>query len=263
MSNDETLINTYKEGRDLYSEMASKTFKKPIEECGDGSTYRKQTKILVLAILYGMADFTVSEILGIEYDEASKLRNDFLDTFPKVKAYIQGVKDIVDKQGYVREIGGRKRRFKGHTENVKQFKAVERDVRRRIGDKQFNSIWEFKNLPYKLKRRYSDLSRKVEGVHRQAVNFTIQGSASTWTKRSLIEAHRWCKEQGDDYHLICTVHDENLFELPETVTREQIEEVERRMNTAITINVPSKTDVAIMRRWAENEQTKEEWFNVS
>lgn len=48
ISQDKDFMGAYIDGRDLYSEIASKTFKKPIEECGDGSVWRKKAKVVLL-----------------------------------------------------------------------------------------------------------------------------------------------------------------------------------------------------------------------
>lgn len=48
ISGDANFMGAYIDGRDLYSEIASSTFKKPIEECGDGSVWRKQAKVVLL-----------------------------------------------------------------------------------------------------------------------------------------------------------------------------------------------------------------------
>ena len=48
ISNDSNFKEAYIQGRDLYSEIASRTFKVPLEECGDGSKYRKQAKVILL-----------------------------------------------------------------------------------------------------------------------------------------------------------------------------------------------------------------------
>lgn len=48
ISGDSAFKQAYIDGRDLYSEIASKTFKKSIEECGDGSVWRKKAKVVLL-----------------------------------------------------------------------------------------------------------------------------------------------------------------------------------------------------------------------
>ena len=48
ITKDENFMGAYIHGRDLYSEIASRTFKQPIEECGDGSKWRKMSKVVLL-----------------------------------------------------------------------------------------------------------------------------------------------------------------------------------------------------------------------
>src|SRR5690606_5821664 len=52
-SQEPVLIEAYRAGKDLYSAAASEMFGVPIEECGDGSRYRKMMKTAILAIIYG------------------------------------------------------------------------------------------------------------------------------------------------------------------------------------------------------------------
>jgi len=124
MSKDDHFREPYLNGTDLYSTLASKVFKLPIEECGDGSKWRKMMKTGLLATMYGTSNFTLAKQLGITIDEAENFIQTFLDTYPQVKSWIESVHKQVDTIGYVETMFGRKRRFLGHKEVAGKYHAA-------------------------------------------------------------------------------------------------------------------------------------------
>lgn len=157
LTGEETLVQAYIDGEDLYTTMAAKIFDKPLSECGDGSFYRKATKTIVLAILYGTSPKTVGQQLGITVPEAEKIIKDFFAKYPKVSKWIEGNKEQARKHGYVEMMFGRKRRLP---------QAKSRDK------------WE------RLR------------AERQATNAIIQGSASIQTKLTIIALQKLCRRKG-------------------------------------------------------------------
>lgn len=157
LTGEEELVRIYLAGEDLYTSMAAKIFNKPIEICGDGSFYRKATKTIVLAILYGTSPKTVAQSLKIEVNEALKIIEDFFRKFPKVAKWIEGNKEDARVKGYVEMMFGRKRRLPGA----------------RSTDK-----WE------RLR------------AERQATNAIIQGSAAIQTKLTIIALQKLCRRKG-------------------------------------------------------------------
>lgn len=154
---EEVLVNAYREGKDLYSTAASELFGVPIEDCGDGSKFRKMMKTGVLAVMYGVGPKTLADQLDISEAEAKAFVADFYKTYPKVKAWIDGNEAFAKRHGYVEMYMGRKRRLP---------EAKSRDR------------WEqFRAL-------------------RQATNAIIQGSAAIQTKLTMIEVQCLCRKKG-------------------------------------------------------------------
>ncbi|BAM20912.1 DNA polymerase [Enterococcus phage BC611] len=236
------LINIYNEGRDLYSEMASAIFNKPIEECLDGSIYRKNTKMIVLAIMYGMGAYSLADILRIDAQEAQKMIDDFFVVYPEVETWIEGNKKTVVKQRYVETLFGMRRRFKH--ENFDILK------------KNWNSLDE------NDKKLRSTAARAL----RQATNALIQGGAASQTKLVMNAARIRLKElseargEPNSFGFLAQIHDECLFKVPEDVTQEEVNAIEDVMINTVKLAVPSKTDIEIGKNWGKMVSRKE-WFN--
>ncbi len=85
-------------------------------------------------------------------------------------------------------------------------------------------------------------------AERAAVNMPIQGSAADILKRAMIDVHA---ALPPDARMILTVHDELLFEAPESHAREVAELVRTKMESAVKLSVPLTVDVGIGRNWKE------------
>lgn len=259
ISGDENLQHPYLTGQDLYSTLASKTFKVPIEECLDGSKYRKMMKMGLLAVMYGTSMFTLSEQLGISVEEAEQFIKDFYKAYPKVKQFIAETNAHADQFGYVQTLDGRKRRFIGHQNVAKQFKAVESKVVSILGRKPEN-IWQEKKVPRDLKQQYWSVASKYQRVARQSVNAIIQGSSADMTKKVMVELFKWV-QQKEGFRILGTVHDEVLLEVPDTISQAEIEEFKDIMVNTCTYDVPMKTDVEIAKRWGQGVPIDQWWVS--
>lgn len=156
-SQEPVLIEAYRAGKDLYSAAASEMFGVPIEECGDGSRYRKMMKTAILAIIYGTSPKTIAQQLGITQAEAENFIAKFFAKYPRVKKWMDGNIRFARKYGYVEMLGGRKRR-----------------------------------LPHIKSRDKWERMR----AERQCTNAIIQGSAAIQTKLTMIELSKLCKRKG-------------------------------------------------------------------
>lgn len=152
-----SLVDAYMNGKDLYAASAAETFNKPIEECGDGSKYRKMMKFGVLSVMYGTGERTLAGQLGISEEEARAFINTFYEKNKRVKAWIESNVAAVRKDGFVTMMGGRKRR---------------------LPEAKSHDKW---------------LRLKAE---RQSTNAIIQGSAAIQTKITMIKLHELCLRKG-------------------------------------------------------------------
>lgn len=255
MSMDEHFLQPFIDDVDIYSALASRTFHKPIEACGDGTTERNMMKTGLLATMYGTSMFTLSEQLGISIEEAEEFIERFLTQYDVVAKWIDSVHELVDRQGFVETMFGRKRRFIGHIEVAKRFHKVESQVIKILGRKPKN-IWD-EDIPYKLKQQYWNIAGKYFRASRQSVNAIIQGTGADIMKKALVNVYNLFQEWGTEYKLIATIHDEILMEVPEDITLEQIEQIEDVMKNCVSMYLPLKQDTELMHRWGEGVSKKE------
>ncbi|MEH7117240.1 DNA polymerase [Neobacillus vireti] len=267
MSGDEGLQYPYLHNIDLYASLASKIFKLPYEACleADDETWRKSglpkhprkmMKVGLLAVMYGITVPSLAESLGISVQEAQKFMDDFYSSYPVMSKWMEEQVAFADANGYVETMQGRKRRFLGHVQVAKQYHALHAKVVNILGREPEN-IWH-EPLPKELKKQYWEANKQYQRVARMSVNAIIQGSAAMILKKAMIEANKWLESKGHDWKMIATIHDECLFMIPETVSPEEIEELENIMKGVVKLAVPLKVDTEVMVRWGEGIP-KAEW----
>lgn len=261
MSGDKDFSKPYIEGGDLYVQIASDVYGIPYEHCLEADdTYwrehttlpkhpRKLAKVILLAVMYGISPMSLSESIQASVEEAEQFIEDFYSAYPVVKEWMNGVVEFADTNGYVETMHGRKRRFLGHRDVAKQYKHVSTKIKGILGSVPKN-IWQAE-LPRNLKRQYWNVNRDYSRVERMSVNAVIQGSASEILKKAMIAVYEHLKDK-DGWRLLATIHDELLFEIPETATPEEIRELaDIMLNTTTLDSIPVKCDVEVMTRWGE------------
>ncbi|MBC9786410.1 DNA polymerase I, partial [Heliobacterium chlorum] len=259
ISGDRHLQEPYLNGQDLYSTLASRVFKKPIEECGDGSKYRKMMKVGLLACMYGTSMFTLASQLTITVEEAHEFIGDFYKTYPQVHSFIKDTHELVKENEYVETLYGRKRRFPAHRQKAKVYDSLAKQICEILGVEELPlNVWRNKDIPHNLKRKFYDVKGDVESARRQSVNAIIQGTAADVMKRAMLNLQKYCTTRG--WSLCGTVHDEALILVDDCVTEQDVQEIERCMTAAASLAVPLKVDTEIMRRWGEGVK-KGEWFS--
>ena len=231
ISGDAAIKKVYADGIDFYSSIASTLFNKPYEEVGDGTNERKQAKMIVLAVLYGMGGSSLGDILKISKDEAQSFIDKFLDSYPTVKKWIEGNKHHAIHNRYVETIFGTRRRFKKENFNVL--------------DKPWGKLTDYEK----------DLRSAASRALRQATNAIVQGSAAQQTKATMVAMKDLLEELSAKrgkkrcFNFLAFIHDEALFKAPKDVTKEEIEAIRNVMETTIKLSIPSATDMEIGSCW--------------
>jgi DNA polymerase I len=253
ITGDMELRKPYLEGFDLYATLASKTFKQPIEACGDGSKYRKMMKTGLLAVMYGTSMWTLSKQLKITVEEAEQFIADFYKAYPKVKSWIESIWEFVKENEFVETMYGRKRRFPKHREQAVQYDKLKAQMLKLLDRETLpQDFWnkkKYPQLPYKLKKNFQAVKKSVERVRRQAVNAIIQGSSADIMKIAIIKMDAYLKQK--QWELMATVHDENLGIVDLNITHDEIIELEETMSKCVELEVPIKCDTEFMTVWGE------------
>ena len=107
LSQDENMINVFRDGKDLHAATAANIYKKPIEEVTRDE--RTKSKRANFGIIYGITVFGLAERLDIPRDEAKMLIDGYFATFPQVHDYMEKSKQVAREKGYVTTLFGRRR----------------------------------------------------------------------------------------------------------------------------------------------------------
>jgi DNA polymerase-1 len=120
LSNDESMIESFRNEEDIHAATAAKIYGIPLNEVT--RTQRNDAKAVNFGIIYGQGAFTLADQLNKSRAEAKELIDNYYKTFPKLKEFIAGQMELAREQGYVETILGRRRYLK----NINSQNAVVR-----------------------------------------------------------------------------------------------------------------------------------------
>ena len=106
-SQDEHLLEAFRNGQDIHAATAAKIFRVPLEEVT--KEQRRRAKTANFGILYGISSFGLAKQLDCSRHEAKQLIDDYFAAFPKVIDFIEKQKAFARSHGYVETLFGRKR----------------------------------------------------------------------------------------------------------------------------------------------------------
>lgn len=285
---DPQMIEAYKQGKDFYATLAmgvyNNSYWENMEHWEDGSANpegkkrRGICKQLLLGILYGMGSDSLAEKIGKTKEEAEDIIQKFYKGFPVAKAWIDKTESDAVKNGYVEDLWGRRRRLPDiqlplFTVEYKNSADVPLEFNPLIGSKNV-----YKNPKSSLIEKYTKMmqnarfkkekeditsqalkdgiiihsnSSKISQAKRQCVNARVQGSASTMSKKAMINVHNDPELNRLGFKILIAVHDELIGECPE----ENAEEVANRLTEVMKhaadpdAKTPFKCDPTIEKCW--------------
>lgn len=297
MSQDQSMLDAYKEGKDLYAVIASLSFGVPYEKClefnpithekqVDGKERRSQAKTILLGLEYGRGATSIGEQLGKSRDDAQVIIDKFFKAFPKVEQWINNTHKSVKQCGYVEDWYGRRRRLpdillpeyefivENSSSSIKNFNPF-LDCGDRVDESIDLKIQDYKRQLAKAKwgKQRDDVVNKarqdnitiknnssfIAQAERQSVNAIIQGGAATLTKLAMINIDNDEELNRLGFKLLVTIHDEVLGECPE----ENSEQVAKRLTQVMIdtakpyMNVPMSCDAYNVSHWYEDEYQAE------
>ena len=210
MANIESLIDAFKKDEDIHSKTASDIFKIPqIEVTSD---MRRMAKAVNFGIIYGISGFGLSENLDIPVYEAKKFIDNYLESYPGIKNYMDESISKAYINGYVTTLFNRKR-----------------------------IIPELNNKNYMI---------RTQG-ERMALNTPIQGTSADIIKKAMIEVSKRFKEKSLKSKMILQVHDELIFDCVNDEILEVKNIVKDVMENIIKLNLPLKVDINYGLNWYE------------
>lgn len=122
MSGDETLLETFNEGKDVHASVASRVFGVP--ESDVTKDMRRKAKVINFGIIYGMGITALQGNLGGTRAEAQEFYDNYFAKFPKIGGYFEKVKREAAKKGYTETLFGRRRYFPGFSSSLPYVRAM-------------------------------------------------------------------------------------------------------------------------------------------
>lgn len=210
LSGDTHLIEAFNNGEDIHAATAARIFKKPLEEVSRDE--RRKAKTANFGIIYGISAFGLAERMEVSRTEAKELIDNYFQTYPGVREYIDNSVSRAKELGYIETLCGRRR----YLPDINSRNAVVRGY-----------------------------------AERNAVNAPIQGTAADIIKIAMIRVAARFKAEGIRSKMILQVHDElNFSVLPEELDRVR-SIVTHEMNHAFTLSVPLEADCGEGSNWLE------------
>lgn len=208
IANVEALKQAFKEGRDIHSKTASDIFGVPIDMVT--KNMRRIAKAVNFGIVYGISGFGLSENIGVSTKEAKEFINNYLETYPGIKKYMDDTIAKAKEVGYVRTLFNRKR-----------------------------IIPELNNKNYMIR----------SAGERIALNTPIQGTSADIIKKAMIEVDKKFKENNIKSKMILQVHDELIFDTLKEEKEKVCEIIESVMDADYNISVPLEIDIESGEDW--------------
>ncbi|XKE95987.1 DNA polymerase I [Metaplanococcus flavidus] len=107
MSEDDRLVQAFKDDQDIHTATAADVFHVPLEEVtGD---MRRAAKAVNFGIVYGISDYGLSQSLNIPRKEAAEFIDRYLKSFPGVQQYMTNIVSSAKKDGFVTTLMNRRR----------------------------------------------------------------------------------------------------------------------------------------------------------
>ena len=210
LSGDEGLIDAFRNGYDIHAATSARIFKETMEHVTRDQ--RSMAKRANFGIIYGITVFGLAQNLDIDRNEAKKLIDDYFQSFPKVKEYMERCKETARSKGYAETIFHRRR----YLPDINSGNATVRGF-----------------------------------AERNSINAPIQGSAADIIKLAMVRIYKRFKDENIKSKMILQVHDELNFsvfpEEKESVERIVIEE----MQNACQLKVPLIADCGWGANWLE------------
>jgi DNA polymerase-1 len=176
--------------------------------------HRRQAKVVNFGIVYGLSAFGLSQTLGIEPAEAKRFIDAYFERYKGVRAFIDRTLEEARREGKVRTLFGRVRPIPD------------------INSKNANL------------RGFAE---------RTAVNTPLQGTAADLIKIAMIRIDAALRERELKSSMTLQVHDELVFEVPETEVDAMRTLVREQMENVHPLAVPLLVEIGVGKNWRDLE----------
>ncbi|MEN6349125.1 MAG: DNA polymerase I [Syntrophomonas sp.] len=210
ISGDQILIDTFMKGTDIHTRTAAEIFHVPLEWVDND--LRRRAKAVNFGIIYGISDFGLARDTGVSRKEARKYIDNYLDSYPGVKKYMEDVVEFGRQNGYVETVLKRRRYLPDLNAKNKMVQSFAR---------------------------------------RMALNTPVQGTSADIIKLAMIKVFEELKERRLEAKLLLQVHDELVLEVPENEVSEVAPLLRKCMENAYILKVPLEVSLKAGPNWYE------------
>lgn len=216
LSEDQTLLEIFKNGGDVHAAVASRIFKVPEEKVE--KEMRRQAKVINFGILYGMGVNALRANLGTSRAEAQQFYNSYFETFKTLAAYLEHIKAETRRKGYTETLFGRRRYFSAINVPVPYIQAAEERMA--------------VNAPF-------------QGTCADVIKIAMRRIDDYIEENKLRE----------DVFLVLQVHDELVYEVRTNLLSNIVPTVRDIMKNVLspkeTHNIPLEVNITLGERWGE------------
>ena len=174
------------------------------------SEQRRYAKTINFGLIYGMSAYGLARALGIDNTAAKNYIERYFQRYPGVKQYMDETRLGAKSKGYVETVMGR-----------------------RLYLPEINSP----NGP------------RRSGAERAAINAPMQGTAADLIKLSMVKVQQVLDDEKRATKMIMQVHDELVFEVPQSEVEWVKTEIPRLMAGVADLKVPLLAEVGVGPNW--------------
>jgi DNA polymerase-1 len=175
---------------------------------------RRLAKTVNFGVIYGMSEYGLEQATELSREQAAQFIKAYFEKYSGVKEYLARTKKEAAEKGYVQTLLGRRR-------YIPEINASNAQVRM--------------------------------AAERMAINMPVQGTSADIIKVAMIQLQQEMDKERLEAKMILQVHDELLFELPQTEIEKLKELVLQIMPNAIKLSVPVKVDIKTGKSWGDME----------
>lgn len=176
------------------------------------SDHRRKAKTINYGIIYGIGAYGLAQRLAIPQSEARDFIAAYFQHYPGIRDFMEAAKAQARALGYVTTAAGRR----AYVHEINSERPMHR-----------------------------------AGAERAAINAPIQGTAADVMKRAMIRVDQQLRQSSLGCRMLLQVHDELVFEVPESEIEETRQLVTQEMEGAGTFSVPLTVDVGVGKNWDE------------
>jgi len=173
---------------------------------------RRAAKAINFGVIYGQGPQGLSKSAGIPFEDAKRFIDEYFHVYAGIREYLDQTKAIAHAQGFVETLFGRRRAIPDINSPLPQFRAA---------------------------------------AERMAINMPVQGTAADLLKLAMIRIADVLPDVSGRSRMLLQVHDELVFEVPESEVRDVAAAVVERMQDAEKIGVRIVVDAKSGKNWDE------------